>query len=88
MNKIKIINYLKKEVFQLSRSLGGKNNILTLVKIKKILKNLKLKKIKSGKKIFDWVVPEEWNIKNTKLQTLYYLIQLEKKGHCHLTDPY
>ena len=95
MREIKIINYLKKEVFQLSRSLGGKNNILTLVKIKKILKNLKLKKIKSGKKIFDWVVPKTWELsdayikdeknrkiidaKNNFLHILNYSISINKK---------
>ena len=24
--------------------------------------NLKLKKIKSGKKVFDWIIPQEWNV--------------------------
>tara|TARA_S200000501_G_scaffold358189_1_gene382690 strand:+ start:3575 stop:4849 length:1275 start_codon:yes stop_codon:yes gene_type:complete len=58
-----IINFLKKNSFPLNRSLGGKNNIKTLLIIKKFLKTLNLKKIKSGKKIFDWNVPLTWELK-------------------------
>ena len=58
-----IINFLKKNSFTLNRSLGGKNNIKTLLIIKKFLKTLNLKKIKSGKKIFDWNVPLTWELK-------------------------
>ncbi len=64
MNERKIINFLKGEAFNLNRSLGGKNNITTLKKIQKILNKLKIKKIKSGSKVFDWKVPKTWSVKD------------------------
>ena len=64
MDERKIINFLKREAFDLNRSLGGKNNIITLKKIQKILNKLKIKKIKSGSKVFDWKVPKTWSVKD------------------------
>ena len=56
---------LAKNLFPLHRSLTGKGVVKTLNIIRKgYLKNLKIKKIKSGKKVFDWKVPEEWEIKD------------------------
>ena len=68
MNEKKIINFLKKEAFNLNRSLGGKNNIITLKKIKKIIQKLKIKKIKSGSKVFDWKVPKTWSVKDAYIK--------------------
>ena len=35
----------------------------TLNLIKKEFPELKIKKVKSGTKVFDWNVPDEWNVK-------------------------
>ena len=51
-----------KKIQQFPRSLTGIGNRQTLNEIKKILPSLKLRRIKSGKKIFDWKVPYEWHV--------------------------
>jgi aminopeptidase-like protein len=53
-----------KKIFPICRSITGNGTLLTLREIKKnYLKNLKIKKIPSRKKVFDWRIPDEWNIK-------------------------
>ena len=52
----------KKTLFPLNRSLTGKGIKNTLKIIKKEFPKLKIKKIKSGTKVFDWRIPQEWNI--------------------------
>ena len=52
----------KKTLFPLNRSLTGKGIKNTLKIIKKEFPKLKNKKIKSGTKVFDWRIPQEWNI--------------------------
>ena len=55
---------MAKELWPINRSLLGPGNRKTLKIIQKIQKNLKIQKIKSGTRVFDWVVPKEWHIKN------------------------
>ena len=52
----------KKTLFPLNRSLTGKGIKQTLKIIKNEFPKLKIKKIKAGAKVFDWKIPEEWNI--------------------------
>ena len=59
----KYYRFAKEDLFKLPRSLTGKGTEKTLIKIKKKFPNLKINKIKSGTKIFDWKIPDEWNIK-------------------------
>ena len=49
-------------MFPLNRSLTGKGIKQTLKIIKNEFPKLKIKKIKAGAKVFDWKIPEEWNI--------------------------
>ena len=56
-----IYDFLK-HIFPYNRSLTGKGNVKTLKEIKKIIPLLKIKKIKSGTKVFDWKIPKEWNV--------------------------
>ena len=58
----KIDNFLEK-MFKVNRSLAGAENRKTLYEIKKIIP-IKIKSIKSNKKIYDWKVPKEWSIKD------------------------
>ena len=54
-----------KKIFPICRSITGNGTLLTLKEIKKnYLKNLKIRKIPSRKKVFDWRIPDEWNIKD------------------------
>ena len=69
MEKIKIVkNYSKemmnwaKTLWPYNRSLTGKGNIKTLNFLNKILKNLKIHSVNSGTKVFDWIIPEQWEI--------------------------
>ena len=55
---------LIKILWPLNRSLSGNDTIKTLEILKKNNKNLQIKKIKSGTKVFDWVIPDEWRISN------------------------
>ena len=55
-------NFAKKELFTINRSLTGKGNLKTLKLLKKKNNLIKIKKIKSGTKVFDWKVPHEWNV--------------------------
>lgn len=65
---------LMKRLFNINRSLTGDGNRETLRIIKKKVKDLKILEFKSGTKVFDWVVPPEWNVKNA-----YVLDQNKKK---------
>ena len=53
---------LAKKIFPLNRSLTGKGNLETLQIFQNICKNIKIKNFKSGKKVFDWKIPNEWNV--------------------------
>jgi len=55
-------NIGKTKLFPITRSLTGNGVKKTLNIIQKELPKLKIKKIKSGTKVFDWNVPEEWNV--------------------------
>ena len=58
--------YLEKwahDLFPLNRSLAGKFNRQTLNYIKKnINKNFRIRKAKSGNKVFNWKIPKEYSI--------------------------
>ena len=53
---------IAKKLFPLNRSLTGEGVRKTLNIIKREFPRLQLKKIKSGKKVFDWNIPAEWNV--------------------------
>ena len=58
----KYYNIAKTKLFKLNRSLTGEGIKKTLNIIKNEFPELKIKKIKSGTKVFDWKVPNEWNV--------------------------
>ena len=72
MTKIKNKTYpmLKwaKDLFPLCRSLTGNGTSQTLRYFKRINTKFKIIKFKSGKKVFDWVIPKVWNIRNAYLE--------------------
>lgn len=55
-------NIAKTKLYPLTRSLTGKGVRETLKIILKEFSKFKIKKIKSGTKVFDWNIPPEWNI--------------------------
>jgi aminopeptidase-like protein len=50
------------DLFPLNRSITGQGNRETLDYLKKILPDLKINNFKSGDKVFDWTIPDEWHI--------------------------
>ena len=62
-----------KKLFPFFRSITGKGTLKTLKVIKENFPELKIKKIKSGTKVFDWVVPPEWIIRKA------YIVDKDKK---------
>jgi aminopeptidase-like protein len=54
--------YLKR-LFPITRSITGNGNRETLKILREIVP-LKIKEYSSGTKVYDWVIPKEWNIKD------------------------
>ena len=55
---------LATELFPICRSITGKGIQLTLDILKRELPELKINRIPTGTRCFDWIVPDEWNIKD------------------------
>ena len=54
----------KNQLYPICRSITGQGVKKTLRLIQKEFNFLKIKKVKSGTKAYDWVIPSEWNIKD------------------------
>ena len=65
-----------KDIFPYNRSLTGNGNLKTLNYIKKINKNIIIKNFETGKKVFDWNIPKEWNVKDA------YFLDSKNKKYC------
>lgn len=70
----KYYNFGKNKLFPVCRSITGNGVKKTLKLIKQNFSSLKIKKVKSGTKAYDWVIPSEWNI-----QDAYFLDKNRKK---------
>ena len=64
----------KHSLFPICRSITGSGVRKTLNIIKKEFPKLKIRKVTSGTKVFNWKVPPEWNVK-----TAYILDKNNKK---------
>ncbi len=64
------------DIFPYNRSLTGNGNLKTLNYIKKINKNIIIKNFETGKKVFDWKIPKEWNVKDA------YFLDSKNKKYC------
>ena len=60
----KYYDIAKIKLYPICRSLTGNGTRETLKIIKKYFPELKIFKERSGKKVFDWNIPPEWNIQN------------------------
>ena len=58
----KFYNLAKYKLYPICRSLTGNGTLDTLKIIKKEFSILKICSMQSGKKVFDWKIPSEWNI--------------------------
>ena len=75
---------LVKKIFPYNRSLTGNGNRKTLNRIKDVINKLKIIEYKSGKKVFDWKVPPEWNVNDAYIKCDGKKIVDFKKNNLHL----
>ena len=68
---IKKFYKIGKKLFPLCRSITGKDTLKTLKIIQQEFKNLKIRSIKSGTKVFDWTIPPVWNVHNAFILDKY-----------------
>ena len=93
----KILSDIFDDLFPICRSITGNGYRKSLNILKKYIK-FKIIKYQSGKKIFDWIVPKEWNIKeayidkdkkriidfkNNNLHVVNYSIPINKNISLH-----
>ena len=58
---------LAKKLWPINRSITGNGVRNTLKILKDICPDMRIIEVPSGKKVFDWKVPKEWNVKNAWL---------------------
>ena len=75
---------LAKKIFYINRSITGNGVRKTLYIIKDILPELRIYEIKSKKKVFDWQIPLEWNIKNAYIKKDNKIILNFKDNNLHI----
>jgi aminopeptidase-like protein len=61
---------LVKELFPIHRTIAGPGITKSLELIKKHIPGMKIKSVSSGKKVWDWKVPEEWSIDSAWIEDL------------------
>tara|TARA_Y200000002_G_scaffold373144_1_gene371819 strand:- start:14561 stop:15841 length:1281 start_codon:yes stop_codon:yes gene_type:complete len=67
LNREKMILWAK-ELFPICRSITGNGLLETLKYLKKINSSLTIYKVRSGTKVYDWNIPDEWNIEESYLE--------------------
>lgn len=81
----KYFNIAKKKLYPLNRSLTGKGTKKTLGILKKEFPKLVIKRIKSGTNVFDWKIPDEWNISDAYVIDKYGNKIIDfKKNNLHI----
>lgn len=59
---------LVQELFPIHRTIAGPGITESLEILKKYAPGIQIKKVRSGKKVWDWVVPEEWLIESAWIE--------------------
>ncbi len=78
---------LAKKLYPIHRSITGKGVVKSLKIIKKNISKLKIKSFNSGAKVFDWVVPPEWNIQDAFIAKLNGEKIIDfKKNNLHIVN--
>ncbi len=63
------IHQFAKELWPLNRSITGEGVRETLKRISEHLPTLEIKSVSSGTKVFDWIIPKEWSVKEAFIIT-------------------
>ncbi len=85
MSIFKYYNLAKNKLFPINRSITGNGLRRTLKIIKKEFPKLKIYKVKSGSKVFDWKIPPEWNVSEAFVIDKYNKKIIDfKKNNLHL----
>ena len=75
----------KNQLFPICRSITGNGIRKTLRSIKKNFSKLKIYEVPSGTRVFDWRVPDEWNVKDAYVIDKYNKKIIDfKKSNLHL----
>lgn len=59
---------LAKRIFPICRSITGEGVRETLRILKEVCSGLEIKSIRSGTRVFDWIIPKEWNIEDAYIE--------------------
>ena len=87
MNLKYYYNLAKNDLFPICRSITGDGIRKSLSIIKQEFPELKILKIKSGSKVYDWKVPPEWIIKNAFIKDKNNKIIIDfKKNNLHVVN--
>ena len=65
----KSIYNLAKKLWPINRSLTGNGVRESLRIIKELIPELNIHEVPSGKKVYDWTIPNEWNVKEAWIKT-------------------
>jgi aminopeptidase-like protein len=74
------IHQFAKQLWPINRSITGEGARKTLEKIKEHLPKLEIKKVLSGEKVFDWIIPKEWSVQEA------YIITPDGRKICDFKD--
>lgn len=73
------------EIWPICRSITGNGVRQTLNEVKTILPKLNIVEIPSGSRALDWVIPNEWNVKNAWIKSLNGDVLVDfKENNLHL----
>lgn len=85
MSVKKFYNLAKNRLYKINRSITGSGIKKTLQIIKNQFPDLKINKIPSKTKVFDWIVPSEWNVTDAYVLDKYNKKIIDfKKNNLHL----
>ena len=80
---LRIKKFLKKpmlsfaeKIYPYNRSVASKEVLKTLKIIKDEIKFIKIHKIKSSTKVYDWKIPKEWKAKSAKILDLKNIVYI------------
>ena len=61
------VDIILRDLFPINRSLTGNGNKRTIEILSDVV-DLKIDSIPSGKKVFDWIIPDEWSIRDAYIK--------------------